>query len=114
MSSAIMKKKVLFVCTANLQRSPTAEDRFRDWKGVWETKSAGTDPVSGGIPLTQEAIDWADLVVCMESEHVDYIKAQFKYAPAKLKVLNITDRYFRDDPDLVRELDRKVIPLLNG
>ncbi len=109
-----MKKKVLFVCTGNLQRSPTAEGHFRNWKSTWETKSAGTDPVSEGISLTQELVDWADLVICMESEHAEYIKAQFKCAPSKLRVLDIADRYFRDDPDLVRELERKVIPLLNG
>ncbi len=107
-----MTKRVLFVCTGNLQRSPTAEDRFRNWKGLWETRSAGTEPVSGGIPLTQELVDWADLILCMESEHAEYIKACFKCTPEKLKVLNIADRYFRDDPELIRALERKVIPLL--
>ncbi len=107
-----MTKKVLFICTGNLQRSPTAEDYFRNWKGMWETRSAGTEPVSGGIPLTQGLVDWADLVLCMESEHAEYIQANFKCAPDKLKVLNIPDRYFRHDPELVRELERKVIPLL--
>lgn len=104
--------KALFVCTGNLQRSPTAEDHFRNWKGTWETRSAGTEPVSGGIPLTQDLIDWADLVLCMESEHSEYIKAYFKCASGKLKVLYIADRYFRNDPELIRELERKVIPLL--
>ena len=109
-----MKKKVLFVCTGNLQRSPTAEGHFRNWKGVWETKSAGTEPVGGGIPVTQELIDWADVVICMGLEHTEYVKAYFKCAPGKMKVLNIADRYFRDDPDLIRELERKVMPLLDG
>ncbi len=107
-----MTKKVLFVCTGNLQRSPTAEDHFRNWKGMWETRSAGTEPVNGGIPLTQGLVDWADLVLCMESEHAAYIRANFKCASDKLKVLNISDRYIRHDPELVRELERKVIPLL--
>jgi predicted protein tyrosine phosphatase len=34
--------KVLFVCTANKLRSPTAEDVFRDYPGI-EALSAGTD-----------------------------------------------------------------------
>ena len=79
---------------------------------MWETRAAGTEPVSGGVQLTQDLMDWADLVLCMEPEHEKYIKAYFKFAPGKLKVLNIADRYFRNDPDLIRELERKVIPLL--
>ena len=80
---------------------------------MWETRSAGTEPVSGGIPLTQGLIDWADLVLCMETEHAEYIKAYFKCAPSKVKVLNIADQYLRNDPRLIRELERRVIPLLD-
>ncbi len=68
--------------------------------------------MSGGVPLTQEIIDWADLVLCMETDHAEYIRAQFKCAPSKLRVLGIPDMYFRGDPALVRELERRVIPLL--
>jgi protein-tyrosine-phosphatase len=37
-------RRVLFVCSGNSERSPTAEKYFRKWKGVWETKSAGIRP----------------------------------------------------------------------
>lgn len=104
--------RVLFVCTANLQRSPTAEEHFRNWNGFLETRSAGTEPIAGGSPLTQELIDWADLVLCMEPEHAQYIKAYLKCPANKVKVLNIMDMYVRNDPRLIRELERKVVPLL--
>ena len=107
-------RRVLFVCTGNSERSPTAEKYFRNWKGVWETKSAGIRPVYGGIALSQELVDWADLVVCMEEEHRAFLEAQFNCNPEKVKVANIADRYFRDDPELVRELDRKIKPMLES
>jgi len=112
--ASTMRKRVLFVCRANLQRSPTAENLFRNWKGRWETKSAGVNPVPEGNPLTQKLIDWADLILVMEPVHAEYINAQFKCGPSKVRVLNIADLYFRDDPELIRELEHKVIPILDS
>jgi len=107
-----MKGKILFVCTANLQRSPTAEELFMNWQGKWETKSAGTDPVPGRTPITQELVNWADLIICMEPEHIEFIKSYFNCPGGKLKVLNVEDRYFRNDPELVAELQRRVPQIL--
>jgi len=108
----IVLRKVLFVCTANLQRSPTAEKLFHGWKSDWEAKSAGIMPESGGTPLSQALIDWAEFVIVMEPIHSQYIRENFQCGSNKIKVLNIADRYFRDDPELIRELRRKVTPLL--
>ena len=105
-------RKVLFVCTANLQRSPTAERLFQGWKGVWEAKSGGIMPHSEGNSLTQELIDWADLIMVMEPIHSQYIHAHFRCSPDKIRILNIADIYFRDDPELVSELRKKVPPIL--
>jgi len=105
-------RKALFVCTANLQRSPTAEDVFQGWKGVWEAKSAGIMPDPGGNPLSQELIDWADVIIVMEQLHSQYIRAHFQRVAGKICVLSIADRYFRDDPKLKRELYKKVPDIL--
>ena len=104
--------KVLFVCTANLQRSPTAKDLFENWNGVWHTGSAGTMPFLGRNHLTQQLVDWADLIIVMESHHAEYIQTHFKTNSGKIRVLNIPDRYFRNDPELVKELKNKVTPIL--
>ena len=112
MHSGLAMRKVLFVCTANLQRSPTAERLFQGWKGNWEAKSAGIMPVPQGNSLTQELIDWADLIIGMEPIHNQYIHAHFRCSPDKIRTLNIPDRYFRDDPELVSILQRKVPQLL--
>ena len=49
--------RILFVCTANKLRSPTAEDVFRDYPGI-EAISAGTDAESPR-PLTEELVGMA-------------------------------------------------------
>ena len=101
-------RKALFVCSANLQRSPTAEDLFQGWKGVWQTKFAGIMPALGRNSLTQELVDWADVIVAMEQHHAEYIQTNFRLTPIKIRVLNVPDRCARNDPVLVRELKRKV------
>jgi predicted protein tyrosine phosphatase len=106
--------RVLFVCSANLDRSPTAERLFQNWMARWETKSAGAMLSLARNPLTQELIDWADLVLVMEPVHAEFIQVHFKCNPGKVRVLNIADVYVRDDPELVHELEVKVPPLLEA
>jgi len=69
-------------------------------------------PESGGTPLSQALIDWAELIIVMEPIHSQYIRENFQCGSDKIKVLNIADKYFREDPELIRELRRKVTPLL--
>jgi len=107
-------RKVLFVCSANLDRSPTAETLFDNWKGKWEAKSAGVMAYAGRNPLTQALIDWADLVLVMEPIHSQHIKSQFRCNPNKVRILNISDSYLRDDPELIRQLEEKVEPILEA
>jgi predicted protein tyrosine phosphatase len=107
-------RKVLFVCTANVSRSPTAEDLFQGWKGIWEAKSAGIMPDPRGKLLTQELIDWADLILVMEPIHSEYITSHFQCNPDKIRILNITDKYTRDDPELESVLRKKVPPILQN
>jgi predicted protein tyrosine phosphatase len=57
-------RKVLFICSQNRLRSPTAEQVFADWPGV-ETASAGLNNDAEN-PLTPELLTWADLVFVME------------------------------------------------
>ncbi|WP_126978571.1 arsenate reductase/protein-tyrosine-phosphatase family protein [Frigidibacter oleivorans] len=68
--------KVLFVCTANKLRSPTAEDVFRDYPGI-EVLSAGTDPDSPR-PLTKELVASADLIFAMETHHRERIRKKYR------------------------------------
>ncbi len=69
-------------------------------------------PDPTGNPLTQELVDWADLILVMEVAHRDYICSHFQCSPQKVRILNVPDRYFREDPELVRLLQKKVPPVL--
>ena len=71
-------------------------------------------PVENRHPLTQELIDWADVIIVMETHHAGYILSNFQTDRTKIKVLDIADVYYRDDPELIRQLEMKVIPVLQS
>lgn len=100
--------KVLFVCTANKLRSPTAEDLFKTMDGI-EARSAGTDPDCLN-PLTADLVAWADVIVTMENQHREHIRKKFKVNRPPdnyILTLSITDDYERDDPVLITLLRDK-------
>jgi predicted protein tyrosine phosphatase len=104
--------RVLFVCSQNRLRSPTAEVVFSTVKGV-EALSAGMD--SDAItPISADLIEWADLILAMERTH--YRRLQERFGPLlkdkRISVLRIRDEYDYMDPDLIRILREKVTPLL--
>ncbi len=91
-------KNLLFVCTANLDRSPCAESLFENNKN-YEAKSCGIDPLAE-IVITKEALKWADTIFCMEHEHKQFILNKFKENPDKIIVLNVSNEFARNDPEL--------------
>lgn len=104
--------RILFVCTANKLRSPTAEDVFRDYPGI-EAISAGTDAVAPRT-LTKELVATADMIFAMESHHRERIRKKFKQRPPDNRIitLHIPDEYERGDPALIAILKDKVEPRL--
>ncbi|OYX06071.1 MAG: phosphotyrosine protein phosphatase [Caulobacter vibrioides] len=103
---------VLFVCSRNKLRSPTAEQVFANWPGV-EVSSAGLDDGCGN-PVTPEDLAWADLVMVMEQAHRNKLSRRFKkhLKTARVIVLGIPDDYGFMDPALVKILQAKVPPFL--
>ena len=99
---------VLFVCSANRLRSPTAEQVFSSWPGV-ETDSAG---ISSGasVLLSSEQIDWADMIFVMEKTHRNKLVRRFRHHLKNKRVicLDIPDDYEFMDPVLVRTLESRV------
>jgi predicted protein tyrosine phosphatase len=81
---------------------------------IGRTSGRQSLPEPEGALLTQELLDWADLILVMEPVHAYYVNAHFRSDPNKVKVLNIADRYFRDDPELIQQLKEKVTPILDG
>ena len=105
------KKKLLFVCTANQQRSPTAEGLFRNSER-YEARSCGVYALSF-TPCDDSLIEWADIIFCMEEHHR---RALLKRHPAatdkKIVVLDIPDIYLRDAPELILQLRQRLAPYL--
>jgi len=56
-------QRLLFICSENRMRSLTAEKMYDGFPG-YEVKSAGTE-LSARTPVTQEHIDWADMIFVM-------------------------------------------------
>jgi predicted protein tyrosine phosphatase len=105
-------KNVLFICTQNRLRSPTAEQIFSDWPGI-ETQSAGLGNDAGN-PVTPELLAWSDMIFVMEKTH--RIKLSTKFRPhlggKRVICLDIPDEYDYMDPVLVQLLRQKVTRFL--
>jgi predicted protein tyrosine phosphatase len=105
--------RVLFVCTANRLRSPTAEKVFADYPGL-EVRSAGLDAACPR-PLSAELVGWAERVFVMERRHRDTIRRKFRgtLGSRPVIVLGIPDEYEYMQPELVALLKERVPELLS-
>ena len=80
--------KILFVCSANIDRSPTAERIYSDRSDL-EVKSAGVSSYAM-TPISLELIQWADIILCMENKHKHKIKKKYP-AIAENKIIDSLD-----------------------
>ena len=101
------RRKVLFVCTANLQRSPTAERMYSD-DPRFEVRSAGTDAMFGREVAAAD-LAWADIVVVMESRHEQKIRRKYpeESQSTQIVVLGIPDVYQYMEQALQREIKER-------
>ena len=103
------------MCSANKQRSKTAEDYFSMTYPAYSFTSAGTNlkicKKEGTNPLTIELLQQADLVFVMENRHKkiinDSLKGQLK---KEIIVLNIPDLYKYYQKELIELLQNKMKP----
>jgi predicted protein tyrosine phosphatase len=104
--------KLLFLCSRNRLRSPTAEAVFSEYEGL-EVESAGLD-VDAEVPVSAESIIRADIIFVMEKSHRQKLSRKFQPFLRNKKVicLDIPDEYDYMDLALVELLKRKVLPLL--
>lgn len=105
-----MRKRILFVCSRNKLRSPTAEAVFADHPAV-EVDSAGLSS-DAELPLSEEQVRWADVILVMEKIHRSRLNRMFGKALAgkRVAVLDIPDRYGYMQPSLIALLKTKCAP----
>lgn len=105
-------RKILFLCSQNKLRSPTAEAIFADTPGI-EVDSAGLNH-DAEVPLSPEQLEWADTILLMEKAQHNRLTRHFSpYLKGKrIAVLNIPDDYDCMDPVLISLLRIKCAPYL--
>jgi len=99
---------ILFVCSRNQWRSPTAEAIYKNYVDL-NVKSAGTEPTAR-IKLNAKNILWADLIFVMEKKHRQRMFEKFpnEISEKKIIVLDIPDEYKFMDKELIEEIEAKV------
>lgn len=104
-------KKILVVCSKNQWRSPTAEAIYRSDSRL-EIRSAGTSSKAKHT-ISQKDIDWADLILCMETKHAEIVIKRFGVTNIPpITVANIPDDYQFMDPELIKTMTDEIENLL--
>jgi len=103
-----MKLKLLFICSRNQWRSPTAEALFKNHPR-YSARSAGTTD-RARIKVTDCHIGWADMIFCMERKHADRLREQFteELGDKPVITLRIPDDFTFMDPELINLLRIKL------
>jgi len=99
-------KKVLFLCSKNKLRSPTAEAIFSNVEG-WEVYSAGISN-DAEVHVSVEDIEWADIIFVMEKAHKKKLSSKFGRVIKDQKVISL------DIPDDYEYMDEKLIGILQS
>ena len=106
--------RLLFLCSRNQWRSPTAEAVYQNDPRV-EVCSAGTS-ASARRRVSEKLLRWADLVLVMEPKHKRRLREQFPELVHELRVevLDIPDDYTFMDPELVTLIRERTEPWLEA
>ncbi len=99
-------KKVLFLCSKNKLRSPTAEAIFSNVAG-WEVYSAGVSN-DAEVHVSLEDIEWADHIFVMEKAHKKKLSNKFGRAIKDKKVISL------DIPDDYEYMDEKLVDIFKS
>ncbi|GAB5478825.1 MAG: low molecular weight protein tyrosine phosphatase family protein [Marinobacter nauticus] len=100
--------RILFVCSQNKLRSPTAEAVFGNEPDV-EARSAGLNN-DAEVPLGADDVEWAEVIFVMEQIHKRKLQKRFKKQLKDQKVicLGIPDNYEYMAPELVEILKSRI------
>lgn len=103
---------ILFVCSRNQWRSPTAEEIYKNSR-IHLVKSAGTES-SARIKATAKIVAWADIIFVMEKKHKQRLIQKFpeEARAADIVVLDIDDNYQFMDTELIAMIQTGVAQYL--
>ncbi|PWQ94485.1 low molecular weight protein tyrosine phosphatase family protein [Leucothrix arctica] len=101
-------KKILFLCSQNKLRSPTAESIFCN-KEDWDVRSAGLN-AGANVCISIEDVEWADYIFVMEQTHKKKLQKKFREQIKNQSIicLSIPDNYDYMEEELIRILKAKV------
>lgn len=110
-------KNILFICSANKDRSATAEIVCREKFENHSVDSAGTNEKIcwqlGTTFITQDLVDWADFIFVMEQKHEQFIQSNFNIIhTTRVRTLNIKDVYTFMEPKLIQRFQDSIFPLI--
>lgn len=103
---------ILFICTANRDRSRTAEIHFQNKYREHRFRSAGINKYlserHGGLHVKKYMLDVADRVICAEHIHSDWIVQNIgKQYLSKIEVLELSDTDIFMSKSLIERLECK-------
>lgn len=102
------------MCSANAKRSPTAELWFKLFKPENNYSSAGTSEFAcrkyGGKYISENDLEIADQVICMENSHKNQIEKKYgNRFNEKMEVAGIKDEFSFLDIQLIFEITDKIL-----
>jgi predicted protein tyrosine phosphatase len=110
---SMSRSQLLFVCSRNQWRSPTAAALFQH-SDLYLAKSAGTSD-RARIKITAGLINWADRIFVMEKRHSAIIQRNYPDAieGKSIVVLHIPDDYQFMDEELIEILESRLSEYLD-
>lgn len=107
-------KHVLFLCSQNKLRSPTAEVIFSDIEG-FEVRSAGLNN-DAVVSISPELVKWADYIFVMEKSHRNKLRKNYREFINKQRIicLDIPDEYEFMDEGLIKLLKHRIGPFFSN
>lgn len=96
-------KKVLTVCSAGMLRSPTIAWVLGSKPYYYNCRAAGIEDSYALVKLDDVLLNWADEIVCADTEHVENVKCRLEVLKIKKPIANLRlpDNYAYRDPKLV-------------
>jgi len=99
-------KRVLAVCSGGLLRSPTIAHTLAAEPYNYNTRSVGINPDYALNILDQVLLEWADEIVCADSEHEIEVKNRLMDIGLTKPIVNLKL------PDVYPYRDRKLVHLI--